>query len=624
MDKAAAALAAITGTVGTVLAGKALEKKYSIRSDLAQIRAARRQGRHWEQLCKEFGDFDWSFYHVLHFTSGRNEYDEAFLFEDRSWTYAETRAEVGRLAVEFERMGIRNRTVVAMFINNSPEFYFMWWALFKIGAIPAPINTAITQEPFRHCLKISEAEFLFCTFELHSAVANSLGILKHNNLDTVHSSMAEWPANQRPKVGQAETSQYLFTSGTTGLPKAATWPTGYASRYALLPATVRSGGTVILARKFSVRNFWPDVRRTKVNMLFYIGEMVRYLVQAPPDPVHADEKKTHGIEIIYGLGLAEPVWRAFRDRFGVPWISEYYGSTEATSSISYSNVSNDEPVAKVAHWGPLMRNSWFGQDTFYIVRVDMDTGEVIRDPRSGYCIQAAYDEVGEAVNRIKPPLQRVHDYVGEGGTEATNKKLLRNVFSKGDLFWRLGDALSMDRHGYITFHDRLGDTFRAKGHNISTTEVEMAFLNHPHISSANVFAISMTQYGYDGQLGAAAITFRNGASPIQAGNVEIDSIRGLEQYLVESAGLANYAVPRFLRVLVDDDQAQEREQIGISDEVGSEYVSVMLKKLKTGLRKEAFSPANNDRMYWIEREGQGYVPLTVDTQRKLLGGVARL
>lgn len=78
--------------------------------------------------------------------------------------------------------------------------------------------------------------------------------------------------------------------------------TNVCSSYALLPATVRSGGCVILARKFSVRNFWHDVRRTRANMLFYIGEMVRYLVQAPPDLVHPDETKTHGMEIIYGLG----------------------------------------------------------------------------------------------------------------------------------------------------------------------------------------------------------------------------------------------------------------------------------------------------------------------------------
>ena len=171
--------------------------------------------------------------------------------------------------------------------------------------------------------------------------------------------------------------------------------------YALLPATVQAGGTVILARKFSVRNFWHDVRRTRANMIFYIGEMVRYLVQAPPDPLHPDETKTHGLEIIYGLGIAAPVWRAFRDGFGVPWIAEYYGATEGTTAISYSNFSNDVPVAKVAHWGPLMRSSWFGQDTFYILKIDLDAETIIRDPKTGLCVEAACGKMSLGVKPCK-------------------------------------------------------------------------------------------------------------------------------------------------------------------------------------------------------------------------------
>jgi hypothetical protein len=178
-------------------------------------------------------------------------------------------------------------------------------------------------------------------------------------------------------------------------------------------------------------------------MIFYIGEMIRYLYQAPPDPHHLDETKANDMEVIYGLGTNPTAWRGFRTRFGVPWIGEYYGATEGTTAISNSNFSNDKGVSKVAHWGPLMRSSWFGQDTFFIIRVDMDSGEPVRDPKTGLCIQAAYGEVGEAINRIVPPLQRRHDYVGEGGVEATEKKTLRNVFKKGDIFWRMGDALSM-------------------------------------------------------------------------------------------------------------------------------------------------------------------------------------
>jgi acyl-CoA synthetase (AMP-forming)/AMP-acid ligase II len=154
-----------------------------------------------------------------------------------------------------------------------------------------------------------------------------------------------------------------------------------------------------------------------------------------------------------------------------------------------------------------------------------------------------------------------------------------------------------DKDGYITFKDRLGDTYRAKGHNISTAEVEMAFLNHPHIASANVYAIPMSQFGYEGQVGCAAITLRAGATPDAASPVERDAIKDLETYLTSVGGLASYAVPRFLRVLVDIDEqeAAAREQIGISDTVGSEYVSLMLKKLKTGLRKEGKQRQN---MFW--------------------------
>jgi acyl-CoA synthetase (AMP-forming)/AMP-acid ligase II len=344
-------------------------------------------------------------------------------------------------------------------------------------------------------------------------------------------------------------------------------------------------------------------------MIFYIGEMARYLVQAPPDPYHADETKANGLEIIYGLGITPTVWREFRNRFGVPWIAEYYGATEGTGAISNSNFSNDKGVSKVAHWGPLMR-SWFGQDTFYILRIDSETGDPVRNPKTGLCIQAGFGEVGEAINRIIPPLQRRHDYVGEGGAEATEKKTLRDVFKKGDLFWRMGDALSMvqlpltltewcwqltrtqDKYGYITFHDRLGDTYRAKGHNISTFEVETAIATHPAVSSANVYAIPMTQYGYEGQLGCAAITFKPSelGSTEQARAVEAKTLGELEEHLVNKAGLPVYGVPRFVRVIVDlgEEADASRNQLGIAEResVGTEYVSLMLKKLKTGLRNE--------------------------------------
>lgn len=204
-----------------------------------------------------------------------------------------------------------------------------------------------------------------------------------------------------------------------------------------MPATHSTSGTIILARRFSRREFWADIRRSKANAILYIGEMLRYLVQAPPDPRFPDEQN-HDVDLAFGLGLSPTVWRGVRERFGIPWIVEYYSASEATTSLVNSN-KNDRGVGKVSHWGPLMRS--VGQDTFYIVRTDLESGDILRDPKTGFCIRTQPGEVGESICRITPPFQRRHDYVGEGGKEATEKKVLRDVFKKGDEFFRLGDAM---------------------------------------------------------------------------------------------------------------------------------------------------------------------------------------
>ena len=164
----------IPAAVAVALLGTWLDAKYSIISDIEQIRCMKRQQAYWQYLCKIHGDSDWSYYHTIHCTYGKNEYDEALLFEDRSWTYAQFRGEVGRLALAFQKLGIGNRTVVGMYINNSPEFMITWWALYKLGAIPAPINTSITEEPFRHCFRVSSSEYLVCSYELFEAAQRSL------------------------------------------------------------------------------------------------------------------------------------------------------------------------------------------------------------------------------------------------------------------------------------------------------------------------------------------------------------------------------------------------------------------------------------------------------------------
>ena len=200
--------------------------------------------------------------------------------------------------------------------------------------------------------------------------------------------------------------------------------------------TLASSGTVILARRFSRRNFWVDVRQSRANAIVYIGEMLRYLVQSPPDPRFPDEKN-HELEVAFGLGLAPKIWQEFRERFGVPWIVEYYSSSEATTALVNSN-KNSLGIGKVGRWGPLMRSL---QKSFYIVRVNIESGDIYRDSITGYCQQTKPGEIGESICRIDPPLQSKHNYIGPQGKEDTEKKILRNVFTEGDEFFRLGDAM---------------------------------------------------------------------------------------------------------------------------------------------------------------------------------------
>jgi acyl-CoA synthetase (AMP-forming)/AMP-acid ligase II len=259
---------AAAATTAGLLGAAWLNDKYAVSSDLSQLIGMRHGRKYYQHMLHEHGDSDWSFYHVLHCTHGTNDYAQAFVFEDRSWTYGELRGEVGRLAERLKEMGIGNRTVVGMYVNNSPELIVLWFALYKVGAIPAPVNTAVTRGPFTHCLRISGAEAFVTSYELWDKACESLGLGKgeggmkqilpkmktvavydygtypramtrmplqradmvivQSELPEVTPQMGDFPKDTRPRIRADDTSCYLFTSGTTGFPKAAVWPAAYS------------------------------------------------------------------------------------------------------------------------------------------------------------------------------------------------------------------------------------------------------------------------------------------------------------------------------------------------------------------------------------------------------------
>jgi acyl-CoA synthetase (AMP-forming)/AMP-acid ligase II len=360
----------------------------------------------------------------------------------------------------------------------------------------------------------------------------------------------------------------LYTSGTTGRPKAVKWPTGFSmmtktSRwpylhlptdrwYCALPsfhgtamwaciAPVWSqGGTVVLARKFSTSNFWRDVVAGQCNAVIYIGEMCRYLAQAERSKwLVPDERTGHKVCKMFGLGLSAQPWEVLRERFGIDTIAEYWSATEATGLLININ-RNGFGLGMMGRQALLMR--WLNK-SIVIVRRDFETEELVRDPRTGLCVQCRDGEPGEVVTKVDRGggILLRHEYLGN--EKATDEKVVRGVLEEGDEYTRIGDLMVRDQDGFVKFMDRLGHGWRNKGHNISATEVESVLATHPAVVSTSAFPIAMNKYGYEGQLGCCVLTVAPGTSE--------QEIHAMEEYMMKG-GLPVYAIPRFIRIAETD------------------------------------------------------------------------
>lgn len=216
---------------------------------------------------------------------------------------------------------------------------------------------------------------------------------------------------------------------------------------------IGTSSTICLARKFSSSRFWADVCASRATRVLYVGELCRYLVNSPPTP----HDKAHKCIVAAGNGLRGEIWETFKERFNVPEIREFYRSTEGLGK--YDNIaSNSAGAGKVGFAGPLRR--FMETDTFAI-RVDPATETPYRDPNTGYCVKVGAGEPGEVVGRVKS-RGLLTEYLGN--EKATNSKLLRDVFTKGDIWQRMGDLVVREGDGWIRFHDRMGDTFRVCAH----------------------------------------------------------------------------------------------------------------------------------------------------------------
>jgi len=542
----------------------------------------------------------------------------AFRFEGDLMTYGELDARANRIAHWALAQGLKAGDAVALFMGNCPDYVAVWFGLSKIGVVTGLINHNLAGEALAHCVNIADAKAVICGEEqveqLNSAQSHLTGDLSFwcfgpaNGFKDIGSALEEMSDDRPDRSHRAhlrgkDVCLYVYTSGTTGLPKAAmltqtrtqgmmrtfVMPTEITARdrvYMTLPLyhgtgglcgvgiALMTGASIILRRKFSVSQFWDDVADNGATVFVYIGELCRYLLNQPEHP----KEKAHNLRTGFGNGLRPEIWQEFLDRFNVPGLVEFYGSTEG--NVNFLNV--DRKVGAVGRIPKLLEKK-FAHVAF--VKFDVETEMPVRG-EDGFCIVADPDEPAEVLGRVGDDART--RFEGYKDAEATKKKLLTDVFETGDTWFRTGDLMKKDADGYIYFVDRIGDTFRWKGENVSTNEVADVIGGIDGVGHANVYGIPIA--GMDGKAGMAAIT----------PDGEFD-LSGLHEQLKRR--LPAYAVPLFIRV------QQEAETTGT------------FKYRKVDLVKEGFDPDKVGDPVWFAHPDKGeYVPLTHDIYETILSG----
>ena len=434
-------------------------------------------------------------------------------------------------------MDVRKGDAVCLLMPNRPEYLAIWTGIGRAGGVVALLNTHLVGASLAHCIDAVSPRHIIVARELLEAFGSAAPHLSTDAIVWSHGDGGpRWPditeeiaelsgaalaASERTAVTVDDRALYVYTSGTTGLPKAAivshfrlmNWTHWFAGMmetqpadrmYNCLPmyhsvggavatgAVLVNGGSVVIRDKFSAGAFWDDIRRYDCTMFQYIGELCRYLLNAPP-PLARDTPPK--IRLCCGNGLRADIWEPFKERFRIPQILEFYAATEG--NISLFNVEG-RPGA-IGRTPPFIAH----RSGLALVKFDVEGGLPLRDEH-GRCLRCGPNETGEAIGRIAKapgdPGARFDGYTAAGETE---KKILRDVFEPGDAWFRTGDLMRQDSGGFYYFVDRIGDTFRWKGENIATSEVAAAITSFPGILDANVYGVSIP--GADGRAGMAEI-----------------------------------------------------------------------------------------------------------------------
>ncbi|XP_030766632.1 long-chain fatty acid transport protein 4-like isoform X1 [Sitophilus oryzae] len=554
-----------------------------------------------DTICKIFGQIAKKYPHKI-----------ALYYENEKWTYRELDLFSNQIANYFASKGYVKHDTVSLLLENRPEYIAIWLGLSKIGVITALINTNLTSNLLIHSLKVASSKGFIFGSDFSKAVSDITDSIADIHLfefnDKCKDELLQQPStlpDEILNVKLKDTLCYVYTSGTTGLPKAAPIShkklvfLGYTITYMLgltekdtfynpLPLYHVAGGLfaisqtllvgipIVLKKKFSVKNYWTDCEKFGCTISNYIGEICRYLlsVHNPDKPVN------HKVQKMFGNGLRPEMWDAFVKTFKIPHMYEVYGSTEGNASLVNLD-SKTGAIGFLPIWAKFLTPE-------SIIKCDPDTGEPIRNSK-GFCIRCKTNEPGLMVGKISTKKE----FLGYTDEKATQKKILLDVFTRGDRYFNTGDILVQDELGYFYFKDRTGDTFRWKGENVATSEVEGVVTGFLKFYDVIVYGVEIP--GTEGKAGMVAIVDQS----------KTIDLKELAKEL--KCKLPSYAIPIFLRILL------------------SAPITGTFKLQKVDLKKEGFDVNRiKDDLYFYDAKVSEYVPLTTEIYENIISGKIKL